>query len=50
MAQRFVQRQVALLELVDDGLELGERALEIGCSGLVCAVVRGGTILDESAL
>ena len=30
LLQRFVQRQVALLELLDDGFELGERALEVG--------------------
>src|SRR5690242_16596258 len=41
VAQRFVQRQLAPLELLDDLLELGERALEIGSRGLVCAG-RGG--------
>src|SRR5688572_5110793 len=38
MAQRVVQRQVAPLELVDDGFELGQRAFE----------VRGGLVFGGS--
>jgi hypothetical protein len=37
VAQRLVERQLALLELLDDRFELGKRALEIGSRGLICA-------------
>src|SRR5215212_9092413 len=37
VAQRFVERQLALLEFFDDCFQLGERALEVGSRGLICA-------------
>src|SRR5262245_22757247 len=41
VTQRLVERQVALLEFLDDRFQLGDRALEVGSRGLICAG-RGG--------